>query len=79
MGWTVGSFPVGASFYAPLQMTLGPPILLCSGYQVSLQVVKQLGCYVNHPPPSSTEVKEYIRLLLQARMGCSRVNVTPCA
>ena len=69
----------GAGFYAPLQVALGT-ILLCSGYQVSFRVVEQLGCDVNHTPPSSTEVKEYIRLLpFKAFMSSSRVNVTLCA
>jgi hypothetical protein len=53
---------VGARFYAPLQLALGT-VLLCSGYPVSFRVVKQLGCDVNHPPPSSAESKEYISLL----------------
>jgi hypothetical protein len=63
MGRTIGgSVPMGARFYAPLQMALGT-ILLCTGYQVSSKVVKQLGCNVNHPPPSSSEVKGYTPLL----------------
>jgi len=56
MGWAFGgSVPVGVRFYALLQVALGT-ILLCSGYQVSFRVVKQLGCDVNHPPLSSAEV-----------------------
>jgi len=31
--------------------------LLFGGYQVSFLGVKHLGCEVNHPPPSSTKVK----------------------
>lgn len=53
-------------------MALGTILLYC-GYQVSFRVVKQLGCDVNHPPPSSAPVKEYIPLLpLLAFVGSSR-------
>jgi hypothetical protein len=42
----------------------GPPSFLYSGYRVSLPGVKRSGRGVNHPPPSSAEVKERQELYL---------------
>jgi hypothetical protein len=45
----------------------------------SFPQVKQLGCGIDHPPPSSTEVKERVKLYLYslwAFVACSRVNIT---
>ena len=36
----------------------GPPSLLYNGYRVSFTGVKRPGRGVNHPPPSSAEIKE---------------------
>jgi len=42
----------------------GPPRLLYNGYQISFQGVKRPGRGVDHPPPSSAEVKETVELYL---------------
>jgi hypothetical protein len=58
----------------------GPPSLLSNEYWVSFPAVKWPGCGIDHPPPSSAEVKERVQLYLQstpwAFMACSRVNFT---
>jgi hypothetical protein len=40
----------------------GPPSLLYNGHRVSFPKVKRLGRGVNHPLPSSAEVKERVEL-----------------
>jgi hypothetical protein len=40
----------------------GPPSLLYNGYRGSSSGVKRPGCCINHPPPSSVEVKERVEL-----------------
>jgi hypothetical protein len=47
------------------------PILLYNGYRVSFPWVKQPGRGVDHPPPSSTEVKERVELYLYSPSGPS--------
>jgi hypothetical protein len=42
----------------------GPPRLLYNGYRISFQRVKRPGHGVDHPFPSSTEVKETLELYL---------------
>jgi hypothetical protein len=42
----------------------GPPGFLYKGYRVCLRGVKLPGSSVNHPPPSSAEVKERVELYL---------------
>jgi hypothetical protein len=42
----------------------GPPSLLYNEWRVSFPGVKRPGCGINHPPPSSTEVKEREELYL---------------
>ena len=54
----------------------GAPSLLYNGYRVSFSGVKRPDHSVNHPPPSSSEVKERVELYLWAFMTCSRVNFT---
>jgi len=49
----------------------GPPGLLNNGYQVFPRGVKQLGHGVDHPPPSSAEVKERVELYLYSPFGPS--------
>jgi len=39
-----------------------PPSLLCNGYLVSFPGVKWPGRGVDHPPPSSAEVKERVEV-----------------
>jgi len=50
-------------FLHPASLALGPPSLLCSRYQVSCPGIKQPGHVVDHPPISSTEVKERVSYL----------------
>jgi hypothetical protein len=40
----------------------GPPSLLCYGYRFSFPGVKRPGRGVEHPPPSSSEIKERVQL-----------------
>jgi len=49
----------------------GPPSLLCNGYRVSFPGVKRPGRGVDHPPPSSAEVKEKVKLYLYSPSGPS--------
>jgi hypothetical protein len=57
-----------------------PPSLLYTGYRVSFPGVTRPGRCVDHPPPSSAEVKERVELYLYspltAFMRCSRVKHT---
>jgi hypothetical protein len=56
-----------------------PPNLLYNGYRVSFPGVKRPERGVNHPPPSSAEVKERVELHpllpLWAFTACSRANL----
>jgi hypothetical protein len=49
----------------------GPPSLLYNGYRVSFPVAKRPGRGVDHPPPSSAEVKERVELYLYSTSGPS--------
>ena len=49
----------------------GPPSLLYSGYRVSFPGVKRPGRGVNHPNPSSSEVKERVEVNLYSPSGPS--------
>jgi len=49
----------------------GPPSLLYNGYRVSFPGVKRPGRGVDHPPPSSAEVKERVELYLYTPFGPS--------
>jgi hypothetical protein len=49
----------------------GPPSLLYNGYRVSFRGVKRPGRGVDHPPPSSAEVKERVQLYLYSPFGPS--------
>jgi hypothetical protein len=49
----------------------GPPNLLYNGYRVSFPEVKRPGRGVNHPLPSSAEVKERVELYLHPPSGPS--------
>ena len=73
MGWTVwGSNPGGGEiFHTHPDQPWGPPSLLYNGYQVSFPGVKQPGRGVDHPPPSSAEVKERVALYLYSPAGPS--------
>ena len=83
-GWTVrGSNPADREgdeiFRARLDWPCGIPRLPYNGYWVFLLQVKRLGNGVNHPPPSSAEVKERVDislLPLWAFIACSRASFT---
>jgi hypothetical protein len=49
----------------------GPPSLLYNGYRVSFPGLKQAGRGVNHPPSSSSRVKERVELYLYSSSGPS--------
>ena len=53
----------GEIFCTHLVWPWSPPSLQYNGYW-SFPQVKWLGCGINHPPPSSTEVKESVELYL---------------
>jgi hypothetical protein len=60
-----GSKPNGGEIFCIRPDRLwGPPSPLYSGYGVSFPGVKQPGHGVDHPPPSSAEVKERVELYL---------------
>ena len=61
----------GRDFSHPSRRALSPPSLLYSGYRVSFPGVKRSGRGVDHPPPSSAEVKERIELYLYSPSGPS--------
>jgi hypothetical protein len=48
-----------------------PPSLLCNGHPLSFLGVKRLGRGIDHPPPSSAEVKERVELYLCSPSGPS--------
>jgi len=54
-----------------LDQPWGPPGLLYSEYRTSFPGVKQPGHGVDHPPPSSAEVKERVELYLDSHFGPS--------
>ena len=54
--------PVEARFSAPVQTGLGAHPASCTMRTGSFQVVKRPGRVVEHPPPSSTDIRERIDL-----------------
>jgi hypothetical protein len=70
----------GATFSTPVQTSLGAQPASCIIYMGPFPGVKRLGRGVDHPPPSSGEVKERINLYVYytsgPSRGCSRVNCT---
>jgi len=55
---------VGARFFAPVQTSPGAHPATCIMGTGSLLGVKQPGRGIDHPPPSSTEVKERVKLYI---------------
>ena len=72
-GWTVrGSNPGECEvFHTRPDRPCGPPSLLYSGYRVSFPGVKRPRRGVDHPPPSSADVKERVGLYLYSPSGPS--------
>ena len=70
-GWTVrGSNPGGGEIFLTCPYRpWGSPSLLHNGYRVSFSGVKRRGRGVDHPPPSSAEVKERVDLYLYSPSG----------
>jgi hypothetical protein len=72
MGWTVrGSNLVGARFSAPVQTGPGAHPASCTMGTGYFPEVKQSGRGVDHPPPSSAEIKERVELYLYSTSGPS--------
>jgi hypothetical protein len=65
----------GDIFLTRRDRSWGPPNLLYNGYRVSFPGVKIPGRGVNHPPPSSAEVKERVEPNFHTHSEPSRVNV----
>ena len=61
----------GGVFHTRSSWSWGPPILIYNGYRVCFPGVKRPGRGVNHPPPSSAEVKERVELYLYSPSGPS--------
>jgi hypothetical protein len=59
----------GARFSAPIQTGPGAYLAFCTMGTVSFPGVKRPGRGVNHPPPSSAEVKESVELYLYSPLG----------
>jgi len=70
-GWSGDRIPVGAKFSAPVQMGLGAHPASYTIGNVSFPAVKQPRCGVDHPPPSSAEVRERVQLYLYSLSGPS--------
>ena len=70
-GWTVRGSNGGGSeiFRTRPHRPCGPPSNIYNGYRVSFPGVKRPGSDVNHPPPSSADVKERINLYLYSPSG----------
>jgi len=60
---------VGARFSAAVQTGPGAHPASCTMGTGSFPGVKQPGDGVDHPPPSSTEVKERVELYLYTHLG----------
>jgi len=67
-----GSNPGGGEiFHTCPDWPSGPPSLLYNGYWVSFLGVKRPGRAIDHPTPSSTEVKKRVELYLYSPSGPS--------
>jgi len=62
---------MGARFSAPVQSGPGASPAFCTVGTGSLPAVRRPGRCVNHPPPSSAEVKEIVELYLYSPSGPS--------
>jgi len=69
--------PVGARFSTPIQTGCGAHPASYTNGTWTFPVVKLPGCVVEHPSPSSAEVKETVKLYIcsaSGAFGLSRVN-----
>jgi hypothetical protein len=74
-GWRSGDrISVGAGFPAPVQTGSGAHPASCTMGTGFFPGVKWPGLSVDHPPPSSAEVKESVELYIYSSSGPSRVN-----
>jgi hypothetical protein len=73
VSWTVRGSNLGGGeiFSTRPDRPWGPPSLLYNGYRFSFPGVKRPGRGVDHPPPSSTVVKERVELYLYSPSGPS--------
>jgi hypothetical protein len=73
MGWTVRGSNSGESeiFCIRPEWRWGPPNLLYNGYRLSFPGVKRPWRGVNHPPPTSAEVKDRVELYVYSPSGPS--------
>ena len=71
--WTVpgSNRGEGEIFRTPPDRLWGPSSILHNGYRVSFTEIKRPGRGVNHPLPSSAEVKERVELYLYSPAGLS--------
>jgi hypothetical protein len=69
--------PVGATFSAPIQTSPGAHPASYTTGTGSFLGIKQPGRGVDHPPPSSTEVKERVELYLYSPSGPSSPILGP--
>ena len=70
--WAVRSgdqIPVGATFSTPNQTGPGANPAFDTMGTGSFPGVKQLGCGIDHPPPSSVNIKERVELYLYSPSG----------
>ena len=68
-GWSGDRIPVGSEIFCTRpDRPWVPPSLLYNGYQV-FPGGKVVGAGVDHPPPSSTKVKERVELYLYSPLG----------
>jgi hypothetical protein len=72
-GWTVQGLNLGGGEIVRTRpdQTWDPPSHLYNGYRVSFPGVKQPGLGIDHPPPSSAEVKARVELYLYSLSGPS--------
>ena len=68
-GWSRDRIPVGARFSAPLQTSPGAHPASYAMGTGSFLGVKQPGCGIDHPHPSSAKVKKRVELYLFSSSG----------
>ena len=72
MSWTVRDrIPVGARFSAPVQTGCGTHPASYTMGTVSFPGINRPGRGIDHPPPSTAEIKERVELYLYSSSGPS--------